>query len=104
MLGLQLTQNETLSIKLHDGLYDPANEPYLKSWMPETKPRTSLVFIIHQADLMAARVEWENEWLDGFYQEPKKQTKQTYKQPAQEKAIRQIGSKNNAFADMLKNL
>jgi hypothetical protein len=53
---------------------------------------------------MAARVEWENEWLDGFYQEPKKQTKQTYKQPAQEKAIRQIGSKNNAFADMLKNL
>ena len=35
---------------------------------------------------------------------PKKQTKQTYKQPAQEKAIRQIGSKNNAFADMLKNL
>ena len=104
MLGLQLTQNETLSIKLHDGLYEPANEPYLKSWMPETKPRTSLVFIIHQADLMAARVEWENEWLDGFYQEPKKQIKQTYKQPAQEKAIRQIGSKNNAFADMLKNL
>jgi hypothetical protein len=31
--------------------------------MPEQKPRTSLPFIVHQADLMAARVEFEREWL-----------------------------------------
>ena len=31
--------------------------------MPEQKPRTSLPFILHQADLMAARIEFEREWL-----------------------------------------
>ncbi len=32
-------------------------------YMPEQKPRTSLPFILHQADLMAARIEFEREWL-----------------------------------------
>ena len=63
---IKLTQNEWLSIRLHDGLYDPANEPYLKTYMPELKPRTSLIFIIHQADLMASRIEFEKEWLPKF--------------------------------------
>jgi len=61
--GIDYTKNEYLAIKLHDGLYDEANKPYLISWMPETKLRTSLPFIVHQADLMAARIEWEWEWL-----------------------------------------
>jgi len=26
---------------------------------PETKPRTSLVYVLHQADLLAARVEFD---------------------------------------------
>ena len=64
--GINLTENEWMAIKLHDGLYDPANEPYLKNFMPELKPRTSLIFIIHQADLMAARIEFEKEWLPKF--------------------------------------
>jgi hypothetical protein len=61
--GIEFTKNEMLAIKLHDGLYEEANKPYLLSHMPETKPRTSLVFIIPQADLMAARIEFEREWL-----------------------------------------
>ena len=52
--------------KAKNKLYDPANEPYLKNYMPELKPRTSLVFIIHQADLMASRIEFEKEWLPKF--------------------------------------
>jgi hypothetical protein len=103
-LGIKMTQNETLSIKLHDGLYDPSNEPYLKSWSPETKPRTSLIFILHQADLLAARVEFENEWLDSFQVPKQEKVKTVNKQSSQEKAIRNLGSKNNTFADMLKNL
>lgn len=63
-LGIKMSQNETLAIKLHDGLYDDANKPYLMSFMNETKPRTNLIYIIHQADLMAARIEWEKEWLN----------------------------------------
>ena len=106
-LGIQMTPNEYISIKIHDGLYDPANEPYLKSWSPETKPRTSLVYIIHQADLLAARIEFEHEYLDELSQ-PKKQevkTQSTFKKPAaQEKAYKQLGNKNPNLANMLKNL
>ena len=61
--GIQYTFNEMIAIQTHDGLYDTANEKYLKVYMPEQKPRTSLPYILHQADLMAARIEFEREWL-----------------------------------------
>jgi hypothetical protein len=61
--GIQYTFNEMLAIQTHDGLYDEANKKYLFAFMPEQKPRTSLPFILHQADLMAARIEFEREWL-----------------------------------------
>ena len=61
--GIQYTFNEMLAIQTHDGLYDDANKKYLFSFMPEQKPRTCLPFILHQADLMAARIEFEREWL-----------------------------------------
>ena len=64
--GIDYSKNEFLTIKLHDGLYDEANKPYLLSWMPETKVRTSLVHIVHQADFLAARVEFEREWFPKF--------------------------------------
>jgi len=74
---IKYTFNEMVAIQTHDGLYDPANEKYLKSYMPETKPRTSLPFIVHQADMMAARVEFEKEWLDKFEQPQKSTSKKT---------------------------
>ena len=61
--GIQYTFNEMIAIQTHDGLYDEANKKYLMAFMPEQKPRTSLPFILHQADLMAARIEFEREWL-----------------------------------------
>jgi hypothetical protein len=64
--GILYTKNEMLTIKLHDGLYDESNKPYLMGWLPEQKPRTSLVFIVHQADLLAARIEFEREWFPKF--------------------------------------
>ena len=64
--NIKYTFNEMLAIQTHDGLYDSANDKYLKGWMPEQKPRTSLPFILHQADMMAARIEFEIEWLPKF--------------------------------------
>jgi hypothetical protein len=52
-----------ITIQTHDGLYDEANKKYLMTYLPEQKPRTSLPFIVHQADFMAARIEFEREWL-----------------------------------------
>ena len=60
---ISVSQNEWVAIKTHDGLYDQANEAYLKSFIPETKPRTSLPYILHQADLMAARIEFEQQYM-----------------------------------------
>ena len=64
--GISYTFNEMIGIQTHDGLYDSANDKYLKGWMPEQKPRTSLPFILHQADMLAARIEFEVEWLPKF--------------------------------------
>lgn len=61
--GIQYSFNEMITIQTHDGLYDEANKKYLMTYLPEQKPRTSLPFIVHQADLMAARIEFEREWL-----------------------------------------
>jgi hypothetical protein len=61
--GIQYSFNEMIAIQTHDGLYDEGNKKYLMSFMPEQKPRTSLPFILHQADLMASRIEFEREWL-----------------------------------------
>jgi hypothetical protein len=69
--GINYTKNEWLAIKLHDGLYDESNKPYLISWAPETKIRTALVYIIHQADLLAAKIEFEREWFPKFKGEVK---------------------------------
>ena len=85
--GIEVSKNEWLAIKLHDGLYDESNKPYLLSWAPETKLRTSLPIIIHQADMMAARIEFEREWLDKLngtpVEQPKPVSTQKYKQQTQ---------------------
>lgn len=51
--------NEFYAIKLHDGLYEEANKPYYFSNTKESKLRTNIAFILHQADLTAARYEFE---------------------------------------------
>jgi len=102
--GIQVTTNEYVAIKTHDGLYDKANESYLKGFMNETKPRTSLPFVLHQADLMAARVEWERDWLHTFgSKEIKTKTKIT-KQDRVNASLTQISAVNNSLMDLVKGL
>jgi hypothetical protein len=66
LYGVTYTFNEMIAIQTHDGLYDESNKKYLFAFLPEQKPRTSLPYIIHQADLMASRIEFEREWLPKF--------------------------------------
>ena len=109
--GIQYTFNEMLTIQTHDGLYDDGNKKYLMSFMPETKPRTSLPFIVHQADFMAARIEFEREWLPKFQgnlEEQKKlftlesNKKASYATAAKTKALGSI--KSEGLKNMLDNL
>ena len=98
-----------LAIQTHDGLYDDANTKYLKSYMPEQKPRTSLPFIVHQADLMAARIEFEREWLPKF-KNPVTPTKENFTLTSKPKAIaskqnKALGSiKSEGLKNLLDNL
>lgn len=100
--GINYSVNEMLAIKLHDGLYDQANESYLKSWMPETQPRTALIYIVHQADMMAAKIEFEKEYYPKFNNPEKKidnfklNKKNTYKKlPTKSKALSSVKSNDN---------
>ena len=59
--GIQYSFNEMLAIQTHDGLYDEANNKYLKTYLPEQKFRNPLPLILHQADMMAAYIEFRRE-------------------------------------------
>jgi hypothetical protein len=55
--GISVSENEFLAIKLHDGLYEEANKAYYMPYGQEFQIKTNLVHILHQADLMSARIE-----------------------------------------------
>jgi hypothetical protein len=88
--GIRYSFNEMLAIQTHDGLYDEANKKYLHTFMPEQKPRTALPFILHQADLMAARIEFEKEWL------PKLKNNQKEEKPKKTSFVLDSNSKKSA--------
>jgi hypothetical protein len=108
-IGVTMSENEYIAIKTHDGMYDEANKSYLLSYMPETKPRSSLLYVLHQADMMAARIEYEVEWLPklvkGNTSKPSKKEFVLNKsgQSAQkQKALKTMGNDN--LANILKNI
>lgn len=110
--GVQYNLNEMIAIQTHDGLYDVANEKYLKAWRPEQRPRTALPYILHQGDLMAARIEWEREWLPQLQNSVTKQEDNftlgtapkdlPKKTKAKDKALKDLGT--DSMMNMLKNL
>ena len=57
--GIPVTQKEYLAIKLHDGTYEECNKPYYVSFNPDSKLRSNLVHVLHQADFLASKVEYD---------------------------------------------
>lgn len=56
-IGVTISADEYLGIKLHDGLYEEANKSYYISFSEEYRLRSNLAYIVHQADLLATRIE-----------------------------------------------
>ena len=54
---ISVTENEYLAIKLHDGLYEDANKAYYISYSEDMQLKSTLPYILHQADLMCAKIE-----------------------------------------------
>lgn len=69
--GIQVNEKEYLAIKLHDGLYDDVNKPYYLSFNPDSKLRTNLVYILHQADFLASKIEYDTWKQSGGVTTPK---------------------------------
>lgn len=106
--GIELTFNEWTAIKTHDGLYDDGNKAYLLSSQNESKLRCSLPLILHQADIIAARVEWEKEWLDKvgapIKKEMKASTPTQFKQKAESAKLANVAKGNPGLLNALKGL
>ena len=62
--GGKVTDKEYIGIKLTDGLYDEANTAYLKSYNPDFNLRSNMAYILHQADMMATHIEFD-QWKRG---------------------------------------
>jgi len=107
--NIQVTLNEYIAIKIHDGLYDDGNKAYLISGQNESKLRSCLPLILHQADMMASRIEWEREWLDKVNVGPIKAKEipkpSAYTRPAAQAAkFNAVAKGNTAFVNALKNI
>ena len=106
--GIELTFNEWVAIKTHDGLYDDGNKAYLLSSQNESKMRCSLPLILHQADILAARVEWEKEWIDKVGMPTKKELKAStptqFKQKAESTKLANAAKGNPGLLNALKGL
>ena len=99
--GIQYSFNEMVAIQTHDGLYDEGNKKYLMTFMPEQKPRTALPLILHQADMMAARIEFEKEWLPKFKQDKKVEIKAPNKFSVK---VPKLSNPDAPFANLLNNI
>lgn len=57
--GIKVNQKEFLAIRLHDGVYDKANEAYFFSNMESSRQKTSIISVLHSADFLASKIEYD---------------------------------------------
>jgi|TARA_R100000027_G_scaffold53264_1_gene42118 hypothetical protein len=57
--GIKINQKEFLGIRLHDGVFDKANEAYFFSNVESSRQKTSIVSVLHAADFLASKVEYD---------------------------------------------
>lgn len=57
--SIPVSQQEFLGIRLHDGVFDDANKAYYFSNMESSRFKSNLVAILHTADFLASKVEYD---------------------------------------------
>ena len=57
--GIKVSQREFLGIRLHDGVFDEANKAYFFSYQESSRQKTSIVSVLHTADFLASKVEYD---------------------------------------------
>jgi len=56
---IPITENEWIGIRCTDGMYEESNKAYLAGFDLDKKLRNPMPYILHQADIMAFRFEFE---------------------------------------------
>jgi len=93
-IGCKVTQNEFITIKIHDGLYDESNKFYFMSGQKETRLRTHLPLLMHQADHMAAQIEFE-QWNNNTNSVPSAKPKNASKADKIQRKSKAVNEANN---------
>jgi len=57
--GVKVDQKEFLGIRCHDGVFDKANEAYFFSNVESSRQKTALISVLHSADFLASKVEYD---------------------------------------------
>ena len=91
--GIPMTENEYLGLKLTDGLYEEANKNYYISYSKDRQLKTNIPYILHQADMMASKIE-HDEWVRGDHDIKVEKEEEVKKKSEQSKAA------NQAFKDL----
>ena len=76
--AINMTENEYLGLRLTDGLYEEANKSYYINYSPDRGLKTNIAYILHQADMMATHIEFD-QWKRG-YDEVKVEKKEEVKE------------------------
>ena len=91
--NVKLTNNEYIGLRLTDGLYEEANKSYYIGYGPERSLRSNISYILHQADMMATHIEFD-QWKRGDH------LKKVVKQQENEKKNEQSAAANKAFKEL----
>lgn len=69
--GIKVSMKEFLGIRLHDGVFDKANESYFFSHQESSRQKTSIISVLHTADFLASKVEYDMWKAQGGSTQPK---------------------------------
>ena len=62
--GITISENEYIGLMLTDGLYEEANKSYYIGYSADRSLKTNIAYILHQADMMATHIEFD-QWKRG---------------------------------------
>jgi len=91
-----VSKKEFLAIRLHDGVFDKANEAYFFSNVESSRQKTSIVSVLHTADFLASKIEYDIWKKNGGTSKPKRQKTTS----SSGKAV----NSSESLSKMLKNL
>ena len=60
--GITMSQWEYIGLRLTDGLYEEGNKSYYISYNPDWALKSNIAYILHQADMMATHIEYD-QWM-----------------------------------------